>query len=113
MSSWNIIHQLTSIVGKPWIDLFATKQSYVSRVPGGRTYSVDALATHWGGTWAYAYPPHALLSKILSKIQSEDYIILLIAPAFNRDTSQATSKQKNNLCHMYSIPSRKHCVFMS
>ena len=71
----NIIHQLTSIVEKPWIDLFTTKQSYVSHVPDGRTYSVDALTTHWGGTWAYAYPPHALLPKILSK----DYIVLLIA----------------------------------
>ena len=71
----NIIHQLTSIVEKPWIDLFATKQSYVSHVPDGRTYSVDALTTHWGDTWAYAYPPHALVPKILSK----DYIVLLIA----------------------------------
>ena len=94
-------------MGKPWIDLFATKQSYmyVSHVPDGRTYSVDALTTHWGGTWAYAYPPHALLPKILSTIQSEDYIVLLIAPAFlqapwfqtllmpiNRDNSQVTSK---------------------
>ena len=35
---------------KPW--------SYVSHVPDGRTYSVDALTTHWGGMWAYAYPPH-------------------------------------------------------
>ena len=76
------INQLTSIVGKPWIDLFAPKQNYVSHVPDGRTYSVDALTTHWGGRWAYAYPPHALLPNILSKIQSEDYMVLLIAPAF-------------------------------
>ena len=69
-------------MGKPWVDLFATKQSYVSHVPDGRTYSVDALTTHWGDTWAYAYPPHALLPKILSTIQSEDYIVLLMAPAF-------------------------------
>ena len=47
----NIIHQLTSIVAKPWIDLFATKPSYVSHGPDGRTYSVDALTAHWGGTW--------------------------------------------------------------
>ena len=64
------------------MDLLATKQSYVSHVPDGRTYCVDALTTHWGGTWACAYPPHALLPKILSNIQSEDYIVLLIAPAF-------------------------------
>ena len=97
-------------MGKPWIDLFATKQSYVSHVPDGRTYSVDALTTHWGGTWAYAYPPHALLPKILSKIQSEDYIVhcTVNSPSFpsssvvpnfvkpiNRDTSQVTSKQKD------------------
>ena len=97
-------------MGKPWIDLLATKQSYVSHVPDGRTYCVDARTTHWGGTWACAYPPHALLPKILSKIQSEDYIhvVLLISPAFLQssvvpnlvksviiETSQVTSKQKN------------------
>ena len=45
--------------------MFTTKQSYASHVPDGRTYSVDALEAHWGGTWADAYPPHALLPKIL------------------------------------------------
>ena len=35
-------------MGKSWIDLFATKQSLCSHVPDGRTYSVDALTTHWG-----------------------------------------------------------------
>ena len=105
---------------KPWIDLFATKQSYVSHVPDGRTYSVDALTTHWGGTWAYAYPPHALLPKILSK----DYIVLLIAPAFLQAQWFQTllslsieipvrlpaNRRILNLCRMYSIPGRKHCV---
>ena len=105
---------------KPWIDLFATKQSYVSHVPDGRTYSLDALTTHWGGTWAYAYPPHALLPKILSK----DYIVLLIAPAFLQAQWFQTllslsieipvrlpaNRRILNLCRMYSIPGRKHCV---
>ena len=108
---------------KPWIYLFATKQSYVSHVPDGRTYSIDALTTHWGGTWAYAYPPHALLPKILSK----DYIILLITPAFLQaqwfqtllslsikiPVRLPTNKRILNLWRMYSIPSRKHCVFIS
>ena len=111
---------MTSIVDKPWIDLFATKQSYVSHVPDGRTYSVDALPTHWGGTSAYAYPPHALLPKILSK----DYIVLLIAPAFLQAQWFQTllglsieipvrlpaNRRILNLCRMYSIPGWMHCV---
>ena len=94
-----------------------------SHVPDGRTYSVDALTTHWGGTWAYAYPPHALFPNILSK----DYIVLLIAPAFLQaqwfqilltlsieiPVRLPANRRILNLCRMYSIPSRKHCVFMS
>ena len=108
---------------KPWIDLFATKQSYVSHVPDGRTYSVDALTTHWGGTWAYAYPPQALLPKILSK----DYIVLLIAQLsvklsgsklceayqLRYQSGYQQTEEYSTSVAMYSIPSRKPCVFMS
>ena len=34
------------------------------------------------GPMPYAYPPHALLPKILTKIKSEDRMALFIAPAF-------------------------------
>ena len=114
---------------KPLINLFATKQSYVSHVPDWRTYSVhvDALTTHWGGMWAYAYPPHALLPKILSKYYI--HVVLLIASAFlqaqwfqtllrpmsiNRDTSQVTSKQKNTqpLSHVFHPQSEALCLYV-
>ena len=93
-------------MGKPWIDLLATKQSYVSHFPDGRTYSVDALTTHWGGSWAYAYPPHMHCYpryypklSLHSTINSPSFPSSSVVPNFvkpvNIDTSQVTSKQQN------------------
>ena len=63
------------------------------------------------------------ISKILTKIQAEYCIALLITPKFpsssvvenftepiNIDTSQITNKRNHaeTTCHMYSITSRKH-----
>ena len=94
-------------MGKPWIDLLATKQNYVSNVPDGRTYSVDALTTHWGGTWAYEYPPHMhcyprsypkfirLHSTINIPSFPSSSVIPNVVKHVHIDTSQVTSKQKN------------------
>ena len=127
MVNWASDPSSVDITGTPWIYLFATIQSYVSSVPDGRVCSVDALSTHLGGVWVYAYPPHALLPKIFTKIKSDGCIVLLIASAFLLATRFRTlpklsiytpcriPKKQNNaqttFCGMYSNPSRKHFVF--
>ena len=96
----NIIHQLMSIVGKPWIDLHATELCF----------------TRSRGTWAYTYPPHALCTqdsvrRLNSTVNSPSFPSSSMVPNFvkavNIDTSQITSKQKNaQTTSVACIPSR-------
>ena len=75
------INQLTSIVGKPWIYLFATKQLCLTR-PRRTDIQRRCPDNTLGRQMGPCVSTHALLPSILSKSQSEDYIVLLIAPAF-------------------------------
>ena len=54
-----------------------------STVPGGPTWQIDALAIHWDGLLAYAYPPISLIPRVLAKIE-QDMHVLLIAPFWPR-----------------------------
>ena len=55
------------------MDLFATRHNhklplFVSPVPDSLAWEVEALHLDWTGLMGYAYPPTALLSKILAKV---------------------------------------------
>mgnify|MGYP001545581844 CR=1 FL=1 len=61
-------------IDQPQIDLFATKLNcklplYISPVDDPQAYSKDALSTDWTGFVGYAYPPPAILSQVLNKIE--------------------------------------------
>ena len=76
---------ICSALGTPNIDLFATEENaklpvYVSPVPDGRAYAIDALSFDWTNLDAYAYPPANLLTKILHKAKSQPCKLTLIAP---------------------------------
>ena len=76
---------ICSALGTPNIDLFATEVNaklpvYVSPVPDGRAYAIDALSFDWTNLDAYAYPPANLLTKILHKAKSQPCKLTLIAP---------------------------------
>ena len=84
-----IFKQLCNQFTKPMWDLFATKYNkkleiYASPMPDPESKAVDALSLSWENMWAYAYPPTALIPQILTKIQTEDCQIMLIAPAYAR-----------------------------
>ena len=84
-----IFKQLCNQFTKPMWDLFATKYNkkleiYASPMPDPESEAVDALSLSWENMWAYAYPPTALIPQILTKIQTEDCQIMLIAPAYAR-----------------------------
>ena len=69
------------------VDLFATKRNaklpiYVSPVPDQETWAEDALSLNWSGLIAYAYPPPAIMSKVLEKILQEKCLVILIASAW-------------------------------
>ena len=80
-----LVAQLWEIWDKPNIDLFATyinkkMEVYVSPIPDPAAFEVDALSISWKGMYAYAYPPTAILPKVLAKVKSEDCRVILIAP---------------------------------
>ncbi len=75
---------------KPLLDLFATRQNaqlplFVSPVPDEQAMAVDALSIPWTNLYAYAFPPTAILAKVLQKLSQEtDCMLILIAPNWPR-----------------------------
>ena len=69
----------------PHVDLFATRLNhkvplYVSPVPAQNAWDRDALNINWSGLAAYAYPPTALLHRVIQKIRQSSCLIIVIAP---------------------------------
>ena len=73
---------------QPQVDLFATRfnnklPQFVSPVPDPQAWAVDALGLSWEDLDPYAFPPAAILGKVVEKLQ--DYPcnrIILIAPGW-------------------------------
>ena len=42
----------------------------------------DALSMEWDHLWAYAYPPHQILVKVISKIREHECKIIIVAPTW-------------------------------
>ena len=71
----------------PHVDLFATRLNhkvplYVSPVPGQNAWDIDALNINWSGLTAYAYPPMALLHRVIQKLKQSSCLIIVIAPGW-------------------------------
>ena len=69
-----VFHQICQKWFTPRIDLFVTHQNhklplYVSPVPDPNVWDIDALNINWMGLTAYAYPPTALLHRVIQKIR--------------------------------------------
>ena len=73
---------------QPQVDLFATRfnnklPQFVSPVPDLHAWAVNALSLSWENLDPYAFPPAAILGKVMEKLQ--DYPcnrIILIAPGW-------------------------------
>ena len=83
----SIMDQIANTWEKPMVDLFATHLNhklplYYSPVPDQHALGVDSLSHNWTNLLGYAYPPPALIPKVLEKIQTENCTIFLIAPAW-------------------------------
>ena len=55
---------------------------YVSPVPDPKAWDIDALNINWTGLTAYAYPPMALLHRVIQKIRKCYCLIIVIAPGW-------------------------------
>ena len=70
---------------QPQVDLFATRfnnklPQFVSPVPDPQAWAVDALSLSWENLDPYAFPPAAILGKVVEKLQ--DYPCNRIIPGW-------------------------------
>ena len=68
-------------------ELFATHLNhklplYVFPVPDPKAWDIDALNINWTGLTAYAYPPTALLHRVIQKIRQCYCLIIVVAPGW-------------------------------
>ena len=73
----------------PHVDLFATLLNnkvplYMSPVPDQNAWDIDALNINCSGLTAYAYPPTALLHRLIQKVRQSNCLIIVIAPDWPR-----------------------------
>ena len=90
-TEWSLHPQVFKQICQKWftphVDLFATHLNhklplYVSPVPDPKAWGIDALNINWTNLMAYAYPPTALLHKVIQKIKQCHCLIIVIAPGW-------------------------------
>ncbi|XP_071160985.1 uncharacterized protein [Mytilus edulis] len=94
-TEWELLQVVFKAVtlhwGSPQIDLFATSLNhklltFVSLVPDPKSFAVDAMSLSWKGMFGYAFPPFRFLSPVLQKIAGENCKIIVIAPAWPKQS---------------------------
>ena len=91
-TEWSLLLEVFQRLCRKWhrpqIDLFATRfnhklPQFVSPVPDSLAVAVDALTLTWEDLDAYAFPPTAILGKVVEKLQgSPCRRLILIAPGW-------------------------------
>ena len=89
-TEWSLLPEVFQAICSRWhqpqVDLFATRFNnklplFVSPVPDPLATAVDALSLPWEDLDAYAFPPTAILGKVVEKLQNTPGMrIILIAP---------------------------------
>ena len=91
-TEWSLLPEVFQSLCKKWhqpqIDLFATRYNhklpqFVSPVPDSLAVAVDALTLPWEDLDAYAFPPTAILGKVVEKLlDTPCRRLILIAPGW-------------------------------
>ena len=91
-TEWALLAEVFQVIcnrrHQPQIDLFTTRlnhklKQFVSPVPDPQDWAVDALSLPWEDLDPHAFPPAAILGKVVEKLH--DYLcrrIILIAPGW-------------------------------
>ncbi|XP_044753365.1 uncharacterized protein LOC123312871 [Coccinella septempunctata] len=71
--------------GTPEIDLFASANNYkckkyISWYRDSGAYAVDAFTLDWSALYFYAFPPFAMISRVLQKISKEKAEGIIVVP---------------------------------
>lgn len=83
--SLSAYQKITRKFGQPTIDLFATRintkcAKYCSWERDPEAFSINSFTTTWKHEFWYAFPPFALIGKILKKIRDEGSEGILVVP---------------------------------
>lgn len=83
--SMEAFHEIEMKLGKPTIDLFATRinakcKTYVSWHRDPYAYDIDSFTLDWSNSFFYAFPPFALITKCLQKIKNDQAKGILVFP---------------------------------
>ena len=86
---WKLNHsdytQICLDLGKPNIDLFASRTNtqcskFISWKPDPEAWAVDAFTVSWKRLSFYAFPPFALIGRVLQKIINDEAEGILVVP---------------------------------
>lgn len=77
--------KIIEIFGKPEVDLFASSANskceiFISRFPASDALAVDAFTISWSKLDFYAFPPFALILKVLIKIKNDKETGIMVVP---------------------------------
>ena len=114
----NAFNQIIQTFGSPDVDLFASRtnyklQPYVSWQPDPNSFAVDAFCLDWAQfKLCYAFPPFALLGKVLHKVINDNADMLLIAPKWR---TQFWFPMLHHLLveEPYKLPEKPDTVFLA
>ena len=91
-TEWSLLPEIFQAICQTWhtpqLDLFATRfnnklPQFVSPVPDPNAWAVDSLSLSWENLDPYAFPPTALLGRVLSKVKdSPCKRMVIIAPGW-------------------------------
>lgn len=88
----SIFNQISLRVGVPTIDLFASRLShqvpmYYSWKADPYSIGIDAFCHNWDQKCLYAFPPFALIHRVLQKVEREHVpLLILITPTWQSQT---------------------------
>ena len=93
-TEWSLHPQVFKQICQKWFNprvdcRFATHLNhkvslYVSPVPDPNAWDIDALSINWTCLTNYAYPPVALLHRVIPKIRQNNCLVILIASGWPR-----------------------------
>ena len=91
-TEWSLLPEVFQAICDRWhtpqVDVFATRfnnklNQFVSPVPDPLAWAVDAFSLPWEDLDPYAFPPVAILGKVVEKLHNSScHTIILIAPGW-------------------------------
>ena len=86
-----VFHKINEALGPLEIDLFASRLTYqlprfFSWRPDPQAAAVDAFQQDWSQLRGYANPPWCLMGRVLSKVESQQAQVILVAPVWRAQT---------------------------